>query len=105
VLAPGGHLLIAVPADDDLAELRDEVQGQAVARDRTDAVLHEHHDGFTLVERVTARARRQLEREALLALLRGTYRGERTSAAPRVESLDRLAVTVASDVLRFRADA
>lgn len=102
VLRQGGHLIVVVPAYDDLAELRQHVQGQAVARDRTDGLVAEHQGHFTLIERATARERRVLSREALLALLRGTYRGERSSTATRVEELDRLEVTLASDVLVFR---
>ena len=34
VLTAGGHCVIAVPADDDLIELREAVQGTAVERDR-----------------------------------------------------------------------
>jgi len=47
-----------------------------------------------------------LEREALLNLLRGTYRGERRSESTRVGTLDRLQVTLASDIVLFapRAD-
>ncbi len=105
VLPPEGHLVVVVPAHDDLAELREQVQGHAVARDRTETVVDEHRAHFTLVERATVRDRHTLERDGLLALLRGTYRGERTSAATRVQGLDRLEVTVASDVLVFRPGA
>jgi 23S rRNA (guanine745-N1)-methyltransferase len=103
ILDPAGHLIVIVPAPDDLAELREQVQGQATSRDRAEAVVDEHRPHFTLVARATARARHTLDRDGLLALLRGTYRGERASAVTRVEALDRLDVTVASDVLVFQA--
>ena len=102
VLAPGGHLLVAVPAEDDLIELRESVMGSAVARDRAAAVLAEHEGRFTLVGRGGEREQHRLERDALLDLLRGTYRGGRASAAGRVTALTELDVTLASSFFLFR---
>jgi 23S rRNA (guanine745-N1)-methyltransferase len=101
VLMPGGILVVAVPSPDDLIELRAQVQGEAVARDRTDAVVSEHAARFELMERFTVRTRHRLEGDALRDLLRGTYRGARDSMVERVKTLDALDVTVASDVLTF----
>lgn len=101
VLTPEGFLIIAVPAPDDLIELRAIVQGEGSERDRGSIVLAEHSQHFALVDRVTARASHRLDRDALLDLLRGTYRGERTSAAARVESLTSLEVTLASEFFVF----
>ncbi len=101
VLAPGGHLLVAVPAEDDLIELRALVQGQGVPRDRTEALVAEHHPHFRLIDRETVRERRTLGRSELVELLRGTYRGRRHSVAARVGALDRLEVTLASDLCLF----
>ena len=47
------------------------------------------------------RERHRLERQALLDLLRGTYRAERDSVADRVEALDHLEVTLASEIFLF----
>jgi len=94
-------LLVAVPAADDLIELRAVVQGEGIARDRTAALLDEHASLFTLVEHSTVRDRQWLDRAALLDLLRGTYRAERASAADRVAALDRLEVTLASELFLF----
>jgi 23S rRNA (guanine745-N1)-methyltransferase len=102
VLMPGGTLIVAVPAPDDLIELRAHVQGEGVARDRADAVVAEHAARFELLERFTVRTRHRLEGDALRDLLRGTYRGARTSVAARVEELGTLDVTVASDVVVIR---
>lgn len=101
VLAPGGHLLVAVPAPDDLVELREAVMGDAPARDRAAALLAEHEPFFTLIERGAARERHRLERDQLVDLLRGTYRGSRTSAAGRIAALDVLEVTLASEFFLF----
>ena len=101
VLAKRGFLLIAVPAADDLVELREAVLGGAVERDRVSAVIAEHAQWFDLAETWTTRERRGLDRQALLNLLRGTYRGERSSELPQVHGLERLEVTLASDVALF----
>lgn len=103
VLEPGGHLIVAVPAHDDLIELRRLVQGAGVERDRAAAVIAEHAPAFTLVDRGAVRERRHLDREALLALLRSTYRGGRVSTQARVDALTSLDVTLASDVIVFRS--
>lgn len=99
VLKDEGFLLVGVPARDDLIELRAAVYGAGVERDRADAVVAEHDEHFTVVERVTAREQHVIEHEMLLDLLRGSYRGAREANAEAVGALDRLAVTLASDFL------
>lgn len=102
VLVPGGHLIVAIPAADDLIELREAVQGDAVERDRVDALLTEHAALFEVRNRTTVRQTFDLNRDDLLQVLRGTYRGERQSTAARVDTLTTLRVTFASDVVTFR---
>ena len=102
VLQPHGCLLIAVPAADDLIELRELVQGARVERDRGEAVLAEHQTQFESIERSAIREAVELDRDSLLEVLRGTYRGARRAAAERVATLDRLRVTMASDVFLLR---
>ena len=102
ILAPGRHFLIALPAPDDLIELRTLVQGARIERDRSDAVLAEHQPRFEMMERSVIRETLALGQRALLDLLRGTYRGERHAAADRVASLESMDVTLASEVLLFR---
>jgi 23S rRNA (guanine745-N1)-methyltransferase len=101
-LRPGGHLIVAVPAGDDLVELREAVSGRRVDRGSSDAVAAEHASFFTLLARATVRERHTLGRDALLDLLRSTYRGRRASEAARVETLTTLDVTFASDVFVFQ---
>jgi 23S rRNA (guanine745-N1)-methyltransferase len=101
VLTPAGHLLVAVPAPDDLVELRALVQGEGTLRDRSDGVVTEHAEAFVLVDRQTLRERHTLTGAALHDLLAGTYRGARRRAvAPEVADAG-LTVTLASDVLTF----
>jgi 23S rRNA (guanine745-N1)-methyltransferase len=101
VLKPGGFLLIAVPARDDLIELRALVHSEALDRERTTPLQAEHEGRFALVDRWSARERARLERPALLDLLRATYRGARARHADRVNALTSLEVTLASDFLLF----
>jgi 23S rRNA (guanine745-N1)-methyltransferase len=101
VLPRDGWLLVAIPAPDDLVELRTLVLGEGIARDRGAALVEEHAAHFLLHSRSSARERHLLDREALLHLLRGTYRGVRASESERVAGLDRLEVTLASEFFLF----
>ncbi len=99
VLTAGGVLIVGVPAPDDLMELRAAVQGEAIERERADAVVAAHEPLFSVLERFTTREQHHLEGDRLRDVLRSTYRGARASAASRVETLDALDVTLASDVV------
>jgi 23S rRNA (guanine745-N1)-methyltransferase len=102
VLKPGGTLMIALPAPDDLIELRALVQGAGIERDRSESLKAEHDRLFTVVERATIRETLTLERDALRHLLRGTYRGARIREAERVTDVERLPVTLASEIFVMR---
>jgi SAM-dependent methyltransferase len=102
VLQPRGSLLIAVPAADDVIELRERVQGERLERDRGESVLAEHQALFDLVERTVVRQTVELDRDRLLDLLQGTYRGARLAAADRIAGLTRMTVTMASDLFVVR---
>jgi 23S rRNA (guanine745-N1)-methyltransferase len=101
VLTRSGYLLVALPAHDDLIELRASVLGAGVERDRADRLLDEHTAHFTLLERFFARERHHLDAAALRDLLRGTYRGGRTRVAAGIETLTELDVTLAAEVFVF----
>jgi 23S rRNA (guanine745-N1)-methyltransferase len=102
VLKPEGRLLVAVPAPDDLVELRAFVQGARVTRDRVGAMVAEHEGQFAPERTFRVADERRLEPGLLRALLGATYRGARTSVGPRVATLGTLTVTLASDVCVFR---
>jgi 23S rRNA (guanine745-N1)-methyltransferase len=102
VLTGAGSLIVAVPAADDLIELRAQVQGRGVARERSESLVAEHARYFKVVDRFEIRDRVRLDRGRLRDLLRGTYRGARASAAARLETLDALDVTLASAVVQFK---
>jgi 23S rRNA (guanine745-N1)-methyltransferase len=104
-LKPRGILMIALPAPDDLIELRAAVQGDAVERDRSEAMLAAHLPLFELVDRAIVSETSTLDRDALLSLLRGTYRGARHTWAERVSRIARMPVTLASEVFVLRCAA
>jgi len=101
VLADEGRLIVAVPAPDDLQELREAIAGRALERERAHGVELEHSTLFQLLERDTVREQHHVNRDVLLQLLRATYRGERRSVLPRLEALDTLTITLSSEVLTF----
>jgi len=102
VLRSDGALLIALPAPDDLVELRALVQGEAVRRERGEVVVADHQQWFEVVDRALVSETLVLERAALLHLLGATYRGARLRSMERVAAVERMAVTLASDVFMFR---
>jgi 23S rRNA (guanine745-N1)-methyltransferase len=107
VLRDGGHWLVAVPAADDLAELRAGVQGSATERSRLDTLTEALLDApgppvLRPTERGVVRVRHVLGREELTDLCAGTYRGLRRSEAARVAALAPLEVTFASEWLVAR---
>ncbi len=101
VLRPNGCLLVAVPAPDDLNELRALVQGAATERSRVERVLAEHDEGFVVRDQFRVTDTRRFDRPALLDLLAGTYRGARASQAEALAGLATLDVTLSSDVVLF----
>ena len=101
VLAPDGYLIVAVPAADDLIELREAVQGHGLERMRDVDLIAEHAPRFAVCEQFSVRERLTLSADTLRRVLRATYRGGRTSAIARIDALDTLTVTTASDVILF----
>ena len=100
ILAPGGRWLVAVPGDDDLAELRAAAQGSAAARARLAELRAEARAaGLEPLAEGSSRATVALDRALLADVCAGTYRGLRAAEAARVAALDGLAVTFHSEWL------
>lgn len=99
VLAPGGRLLLALPAADDLLELRRIALGEGTLRDRTAGILAELAPGFALAERRTVRWQAELEAAGLADLLLATYRAGRAGRRERLASLPGLRLTFARELL------
>jgi 23S rRNA (guanine745-N1)-methyltransferase len=99
IIAPTGTLLIVIPAEDDLLELREASQGEGVRRDRVGDVLSELAPAFELAGRETWRHRAPHDREALDDALAMTYRGARASERSRFAAVAALEVTLAAEIL------
>ncbi|HVS18697.1 MAG TPA: methyltransferase domain-containing protein [Planctomycetota bacterium] len=97
VLALGGHALFAVPAADDLRELREALHGEPHAESRLPALLHELAPHLEPIEHGHVGTTHTLDRRALDDLLRGTYRGQRFASRARIDEIEALEVTLASD--------
>jgi 23S rRNA (guanine745-N1)-methyltransferase len=102
VLAPGGRLLVAVPGEDDLIELREAVLGEKVLRNRVDRTVATFSGTFDLETHRAVRAVERLGAEAIRDVLASTYRGGRESQRGRVGELGERAVTMSRDLLVFR---
>jgi 23S rRNA (guanine745-N1)-methyltransferase len=102
VLKPSGRLLVAIPGEDDLIELREAVQGEGIRRDRVPAVTAELAGSFELEAHRSLRHRSHLDPAALRDLLASTYRGARQSERQRSGDLGAMEVTFHLDLLTFR---
>jgi 23S rRNA (guanine745-N1)-methyltransferase len=102
VLARDGWLLVALPASDDLVELRAAAQGEGRLFDRVPKAMEALGSHFVLKRRGIVRARIALDRAGIDDLLAATYRGARRSEKARLGSLSALEVTTAVDLLTLR---
>jgi 23S rRNA (guanine745-N1)-methyltransferase len=100
VLKPAGRLLVAVPAEDDLVELREAVQGEGVLRSRLEKVAEELA-GFELEAHRTVRTTALLEPGTARDALAATYRGARASQREKAEKVGPMAVTLSFELARF----
>lgn len=105
VLRPLGALIVAVPASDDLVELRASVLGEERSASRVPTVLRELEAHFELREQRSACERVRLDRAGLEQLALATYRWQRERERQRLATLDGLEVTTSHDVLLLRRRA
>jgi len=103
VLKPAGRLLVAIPGEDDLIELREAVLGEGVRRDRIPAVSAELAGYFDLEDHRPVQQRSRLDAASLRDLLASTYRGARRSERERAEDLGSMEVTFSLDLLSYKA--
>ena len=99
ILAGRGSLIVAVPAEDDLLELRAASQGEGIRRDRVGGALAELTGPFELVARSAWRERVRHDRRAWEDALSMSYRGERGRERERLQGVGELEVTLAADIL------
>jgi 23S rRNA (guanine745-N1)-methyltransferase len=99
VLAPGGRLVVVVPAADDLVELREALLGEASHRDRAEFWIERLGECFELRARERLATRSLVEPALLADLARATYRAGRGTRAEKLAALGTLEVTLAFEVL------
>ncbi len=102
VLKAGGRLLVAVPAADDLAELRQAVLGEPVLKERLESAIARLAGGFALEGRRTVRGAARLGPEEIRDALAATYRGGRQSRRERSAAIPELEVTLSHELASFR---
>ena len=103
LLAADGVCIVAVPGEEDLIELRQQVQQAGHRRSRWEAVVDEMSAaGLECVEQKHWQHRVELEPEAISDALAMTYRGVRHSQHTRAESLTTMPVTLAADLILLR---
>jgi len=101
ILKPGGLVLVAVPAKDDLVELREAVKGARVERSRSERVERELASVFRLSGRGPVAERRAVAAPTLRDLLAATYRGARAAERQAVQNLQPMTVTLSHEILSF----
>jgi 23S rRNA (guanine745-N1)-methyltransferase len=101
VLKPGAALVVAVPAPDDLLELRTAVLGRGEALPGGDALPAELGPRWRLVERLRVEEDLELDQAGLADLASATYRLARHRERERLSSLGTTRVWSRHDVLRF----
>ena len=102
VLAPDGRLIVAVPAPDDLVELRATVLGEGVLRDRLERAAGLLAPDFELEHRRTVRETARMNAATLRDSLAATYRGAREGRQARLHAIPEMEVTLAHDLAQFR---
>ncbi len=101
ILDASGRVLIAVPAPDDLEELRKALLGRATERDRAAAAVEELAPDLALLSRRVVRHKARLARAEIQDLLAATYRGGRASESARAFEIGELEVTISRELLVF----
>jgi 23S rRNA (guanine745-N1)-methyltransferase len=101
VLAPDGRLLVVLPAEDDLIELREAAAGEGILRDRVADAVAELDRGFALASRASWRERARHDREAVADALAMSYRGARAREQERLAAVTDLDVTLSAEILEL----
>jgi len=102
VLRADGTLLVAVPAPDDLVELREAVLGEGVLRDRVERTIATFVPRFTLERHERIRHVARLDAAAVADVMTGAYRALRVKERARLAAIGDIDVTQSLDVLLFR---
>lgn len=103
VLKQDGVCIVAVPGEEDLIELREQVQQSGHRRSRWETIVDEMSDaGLRCIERQSWCEVKSLDRDDIADAMAMTYRAVRQSQASRLESVPAMPVTLAADLMLFR---
>jgi 23S rRNA (guanine745-N1)-methyltransferase len=103
VLRPNGNCIVAVPGEEDLIELREQIQKEGKRRSRVEAIIEEMNPcGLTCVEQTRWQTQIEIGPDEIADALLMTYRAGRKSEQSLVSSIDATKVTLAADLLKFR---
>lgn len=103
VLVPDGVCIVAVPGEEDLIELREKVQQTGHRRSRWEAIVEEMASaGLEHIDHQQWTHRVELDPEEISDALTMTYRAVRHSEQARAESLGKMNVTLAADLVLLR---
>lgn len=103
VLVPGGICVVAVPGEEDLIELRQEVQQAGHRRSRWELIAEEMSQaGLEVIDQKQWHATVNLQPDAIADALAMTYRAVRHSQKSRLAAVHAMNVTLAADLLLLR---
>jgi 23S rRNA (guanine745-N1)-methyltransferase len=103
VLVPGGICVVAVPGEEDLIELRQEVQQAGHRRSRWELIAEEMGQaGLEVIDQKQWQATVNLQPDAIADALAMTYRAVRHSQKSRLAAVHAMNVTLAADLLLLR---
>jgi 23S rRNA (guanine745-N1)-methyltransferase len=104
VLRPDGFCIVAVPGEEDLIQLREQVQKEGKRRSRIDAIIEQMKThGLSCVGQQQWQTQIEIGPDEIADALAMTYRAGRRSERRLVASIDTTNVTLAADLLLFQA--
>lgn len=103
VLGPQSCCIVAVPGEEDLIELREQVQKEGKRRSRIEAIADEmNRSGMHCVEQTQWLTQVEIDPDEVADALAMTYRAVRRSEQSRIASIDAKRVTLSADLMLFR---
>lgn len=103
ILSEQGICIVAIPAEEDLIELREQTQKAGHRRSRWEAVQEEMEAAsLKLAAHKKWTQKVELSPEEISDALAMTYRAVRNSEKARLEGIERMVVTLSADLLLFR---
>lgn len=106
VLRPNGTCLVAIPAEDDLIELREQTQTLGIRRSRWEKVVDEFEtQGLGFAKQYRWQHRVDADAGEVADALAMTYRGVRHSQRNRIQVAEKTSITLAADILIFKQNS